>query len=84
MPAPIDRAGDVECAILGLMGGADEGIPKEEVDRYEAALGEAGKASEFVFYDGAPHSFFDRSYEEHADASADAWQRIQGFIAANS
>ncbi len=84
MPAPIDRAGDVECAILGLMGGADEGIPKEEVDRYTAALTEAGKASEFGFYDGAPHSFFDRLYEEHADASADAWERIKGFIAANS
>jgi carboxymethylenebutenolidase len=84
MPAPIDRIGDVECPILGLMGGADEGIPKEEVDRYEAALAEAGKSGEFIFYEGAPHSFFDRSYEEHAEASADAWERVLAFVAANS
>lgn len=29
-----------------------------------------------VVYDGAPHSFFDRAFEEWADASADAWRRI--------
>ena len=84
MPAPIDRIGDVECSILGLMGGADQGIPKEEVDKYAAALTAAGKQNEFITYDGAPHSFFDRLYEEHAETSADAWQRIQDFIAANS
>ena len=32
-------------------------------------------------YDGAPHSFFDRKYEEFADASADAWRRTLEFIA---
>lgn len=29
-----------------------------------------------VVYDGAPHSFFDRAFDEWADASADAWDRI--------
>ena len=40
----------------------------------------AGVEHEVVTYDGAPHSFFDRSYEEHADASADAWARVLAFI----
>ena len=31
-------------------------------------------------YPGAPHSFFDRKFEEHAEASADAWDRVLGFI----
>ena len=35
---------------------------------------------EVVIYDGAPHSFFDRKFEEFADASADAWERVLGFL----
>jgi carboxymethylenebutenolidase len=33
-----------------------------------------------VTYPGAPHSFFDRSHEQHADASADAWRRVLAFL----
>ncbi len=32
-------------------------------------------------YDGAPHSFFDRKFEEFADASDDAWRRVLAFVA---
>jgi carboxymethylenebutenolidase len=31
-------------------------------------------------YPGAPHSFFDRKYTEFAEASADAWKRVQAFV----
>ena len=44
----------------------------------------AGVEHEVVTYDGAPHSFFDRKYEEFADASADAWRRTLEFIAHHS
>jgi carboxymethylenebutenolidase len=37
-----------------------------------------------VIYPGTPHSFFDRRLAEFADASADAWARVRGFIAAHS
>jgi len=33
-----------------------------------------------VIYDGAPHSFFDRKYEEFAADSEDAWNRVLAFI----
>jgi carboxymethylenebutenolidase len=33
-----------------------------------------------VTYDGAPHSFFDRKYDDFADESADAWKRVLEFI----
>ena len=33
-----------------------------------------------VVYEGAPHSFFDRTFEEHKDASADAWRQVLAFI----
>ncbi len=62
------------------MGGDDPGIPPEEVARYEEALTAAGIEGEVRVYDGAPHSFFDRRYEEHAEASADAWARVLAFI----
>ena len=52
--------------VLGLYGGADEGIPPEHVEAFERGLAEAGVEYEIVTYPGAPHSFFDRRYEEHA------------------
>ncbi len=83
-PSPLDRVADVACPILGLMGGADESIPAEEVAKWDAALGEQGVERELITYEGAPHSFFDRTYDQHVDACNDAWARIQTFIAANS
>ena len=44
------------------------------------SLAEAGVEHEIVTYPGAPHSFFDRRYEEHAEACADAWRRILAFL----
>ena len=38
---------------------------------------------EIKIYEGTPHSFFDRSYEEHAETAADAWKRVLAFIARN-
>jgi carboxymethylenebutenolidase len=37
---------------------------------------------EIVIYPDAPHSFFDRRFEEHADACEDAWRRVLRFIRA--
>jgi carboxymethylenebutenolidase len=79
-PGPTQRASDLEAPILALMGGADAGIPPEDVAEFEAALQKAGVEHEVVTYPGAPHSFFDRRYEDFADASEDAWNRVLGFI----
>ena len=62
------------------MGGADAGIPVDQVHEFEQALAAAAVEHEIVIYDGAPHSFFDRKQEEFADASADAWSRVLAFI----
>lgn len=82
--ASVDLVPQFECAILGLMGEADQGIPQEEVAKYEAALQAAEKEHEIVSYAGAPHSFFDRGFEEYSNESADAWDRVIGFIEAHS
>jgi carboxymethylenebutenolidase len=81
-PGPLDRAADMHgTPILGLMGGADPSIPAADVAGFEAALADADVENEFVIYEGAPHSFFDRKYEEFQEASEDAWLRTLGFIA---
>jgi carboxymethylenebutenolidase len=77
----IGWARQIQCPVLGLFGGADQGIPQEDVDRFERELEEGGVPHEIVVYPGAPHSFFDRKANEFAAASADAWNRVQGFIA---
>jgi carboxymethylenebutenolidase len=83
-PGPAQRAAELEAPVLGLMGGADEGIPVEQVTAFEQALAGAGVEHELVVYDGAPHSFFDRKQEQFADASADAWSRVLAFVEQHS
>lgn len=79
-PGPVQRAAEIAAPILGLMGGADQAITAQDVDEFDRALDAAGVEHELVTYDGAPHSFFDRRYEEHAEASEDAWQRVLAFL----
>jgi carboxymethylenebutenolidase len=78
--SPIRRAVDMHGPVLGMFGGADEGIPPDQVEAFDAALAEADVEHEIITYPGAPHSFFDRRYEEHAEACADAWRRILAFL----
>ena len=78
--SPIHRAGDMRGPILGLYGGADQGIPPEQLDAFEQALADADVEHEIVVYPGAPHSFFDRRFEAHAEACDDAWRRVLAFL----
>jgi carboxymethylenebutenolidase len=80
----LDVAGTVKVPVLGLYGGNDQGIPVEQVHAFDQALDQSGVEHDIVIYPGATHSFFDRRQTEFADASADAWQRILGFINAHS
>lgn len=80
----IDRTRDIKAPLLGLMGGADQGIPAEEVNRFTAALKAANKPHEFHVYAGAPHSFFDRRFADFKRECDDAWSKILTFIEKNS
>ncbi|MBF6590652.1 MAG: dienelactone hydrolase family protein [Ktedonobacterales bacterium] len=77
---PIDHVSEFACPVLGLFGGADQGIPVDSVHEFDAALAAAGVAHEIVIYPDAPHSFFDRKQEEYTKESTDAWQRMLDFI----
>src|SRR5919106_772640 len=79
-PKPIDAASRFKAPVLSIFGGADEGIPQAAVDEFDAALRKASVKHDSTVYPGAPHSFFDREFTEFADASADAWKRVQAFV----
>jgi len=82
---PLDIAGTLKAPVLGLYGGADQGIPLDSVERMRAALaagGDAARASRIHVYDGAPHAFhadYRPSYRQ-AEA-ADGWQRMLAWFA---
>jgi len=79
-PAPADLAKQIECDLLLIYGGADQGITESVRDEFDQALDRAGVKHDTVVYPGAPHSFFDRKAEEFADASTDAWDKTLAFI----
>ncbi len=80
IPAPIDLVDRFANPVLGLFGGADQGITREAIDQFDAALTRADVEHRFVVYDGAPHSFFDRKAAEFAAASAAAWEETLTFV----
>jgi carboxymethylenebutenolidase len=82
-PKPIDAVPRYKSAVLSIFGGADDGIPQADVDAFDDACRRAHVTHDSNVYPGAPHSFFDRKFKEYADASADAWRKVQGFIKAN-
>jgi carboxymethylenebutenolidase len=80
----VDIASETQGAVLGLFGGADTGIPADDIAAFDAALAAAGVDHRLVTYDDAPHSFFDRKAADYAEASAAAWSEVLGFIRART
>ena len=81
--SPIDVAGQLNAPVLGLYGGADQGIPLEMVERLRAALFAFGKEKESIIhvYDGMPHAFhadYRPSYRK--EAAQDGWKRMLAWL----
>jgi carboxymethylenebutenolidase len=74
-----DVAADIIAPMLLLVAGADAATPREESEAFAAELQAAGKNVDIHVYDGAPHSFFDRSFGEWQEACDDAWRRLIAF-----
>ena len=78
---PVDVAASLKAPVLGLYGGADQGIPLDTVEKMRAALKAAASKSEIVVYPGAPHGFhadYRPSYrKEPAD---DGWKKLQEWF----
>ncbi len=65
--------------LLMLIAGADF-TPQEAFHEFDKALTEAKVPHEMHIYEGAPHSFFDRTFDQWKEACDDAWRRILAFV----
>jgi carboxymethylenebutenolidase len=80
VPARVrDVIPSMEAPLLLLIAGADF-TPPEEFEQFDRELTEAGVEHRGVTYEGAPHSFFDRTFAEHAAACDDAWRQVLAFV----
>ena len=84
IPAPAEVAADFRAPLLGIFGGADAKISRQDVEVFEGALTAAAVEHRLVTYEDAPHSFFDHQQRSHADASRRAWSEVETFVAAIS
>lgn len=80
--SPLDKltADSSYYPVLGSFAGADEHIPVSDVENLEAVLKGKNIYVDIKVYEGAPHSFFDRKFQEFAEAAKDSWNRIGAFV----
>jgi carboxymethylenebutenolidase len=78
---PLDVVADLKAPVLGLYGGADQGIPNYTVEKMQAALKAANKPSEIVLYPDTPHGFHaDYRSSYRAEQAQDGWKRLQEWF----
>lgn len=72
----------INSALLGNFGGADRGIPAEDVKKFGAELTKYGKLADIKVYEGAGHAFMNPDNKQGYDSGAaqDAWGRIDRFF----
>ncbi|MPZ99678.1 MAG: dienelactone hydrolase family protein [Dehalococcoidia bacterium] len=71
-----EQIATIKVPVLGSYGGADQGIPKEQVDMLRATLQASGVPNDITLYDGAEHSFFnDTRPAYHEEAAQESWMK---------
>lgn len=81
---PIDVVAELKAPVLGLYGGADNGIPNETVEKMREALKKAGSKSEILLYPDTPHGFYaDYRPSYRPEQAKDAWDRLQKWFKDN-
>jgi carboxymethylenebutenolidase len=78
-----DVVADLTAPLLILAAGDDKATSPQENAAFVRSLNEAGKVHDSVTYEGAPHSFFDRGFEQWRAECTDSWIRMLGFIDRN-
>jgi carboxymethylenebutenolidase len=80
-PERIDDAlADMRAPLLLLLAGDDAATPADKFDTLKGRLTREGVIHRAVTYEGAPHSFFDRTSDQWADACKDSWRQIFSFM----
>jgi carboxymethylenebutenolidase len=79
------KLASLECNVLALFGGKDEGIPPATIEHFKKAMAKAGKSASIHVYPECGNSFMDPDspyFEGKADhaAIADAWAKIDAHF----
>ena len=81
---PVDIAAELKAPVLGLYGGADQGIPLDTIEAMRSACTKAGKTCEIVVFEGAPHAFHaDYRPSYRAEDAKDGWKRLLEWFKKN-
>ncbi|HWO45886.1 MAG TPA: dienelactone hydrolase family protein [Methylomirabilota bacterium] len=75
---------DMKAPLLLLIAGDDAATPLDASKEFEHKLKAAGVSTEMHIYEGAPHSFFDRTFAQWKEAGDDAWRRMLAFVKKHS
>jgi carboxymethylenebutenolidase len=75
-----DVVPDLAAPLLILAAGDDQATSQQDNEAFVLSLNTADKVHDFVSYEGAPHSFFDRGFAQWRAECTDAWIRMLGFI----
>jgi carboxymethylenebutenolidase len=70
--------------VLGIFGGADQSIPVDQVNAFDAALTDANIPHEITIYEGQPHAFVeDAEGIKAGGAQGEAWNQMLSFLESN-
>jgi carboxymethylenebutenolidase len=81
---PVEVADKLNAPVLGLYGGADDGIPVATVEQMREALKKAEKPSEIIVYPNTPHGFhadYRPTYRE--EQAKDGWKKLLAWFKKN-
>ncbi|HEY8015907.1 MAG TPA: dienelactone hydrolase family protein [Dongiaceae bacterium] len=78
---PLDVVPQLKVPVLGLYGGADDGIPMTQIQAMQDALKAAGGTSEIVVYPDTPHGFnADYRASYRPEQAKDGWKRLLAWF----
>lgn len=78
---PLELVKDLKAPVLGLYGGADQGIPNDTVEQMQKALKELNKPSEIKLYPDTPHGFYaDYRPSYRKEQAQDGWKLLLAWF----
>jgi carboxymethylenebutenolidase len=78
---PLELAKELKAPVLGLYGGADQGIPNDTVEQMQKALKDADKPSEIKLYPDTPHGFYaDYRPSYRKEQAQDGWNLLLAWF----
>jgi carboxymethylenebutenolidase len=79
---PVDIAAKLKVPVLGLYGGADQGVPVDTIEKMKQQLALGNSGSIIQVYADTPHAFFaDYRPSYRKEAAEDGWKRLQDWFA---